>query len=231
MVEDFPNGGQKSMGKDEQADGAGLPGAPRRAAGTARDALLAAAVAEFAEHGFAGARVDVIAQRAGVNKQLVYHYFQSKQGLYQVALEMVYAEIRERERELSLDTLEPLDAMAQLVGFSFDYLSDHPEFIALLTDENRNRGRHLKASQRLKQMHSPLLDMMRSTLRRGVQSGVFCRDYDPVNLYISVAAVSYFYFSNNQTLSAIFGRPLGTPAARARRRRHVIRFALNALRA
>lgn len=219
------------MGKDEQVEAAGLPDAPRRAAGSAREALLAAAVAEFAQKGFAGARVDVIAQRAAVNKQLVYHYFQSKQGLYQVALETVYAEIRARERELSLDALDPVEAMARLVGFSFDYLTQHPEFIALLTDENRNRGSHLKASPRLKQMHSPLMDMMRRTLRRGVESGVFHREYDAVNLYISVAAVSYFYFANNHTLSAIFGRALGTPAACARRRRHVIRFALNALRA
>jgi len=138
------------MGKDEQVEAAGLPDAPRRAAGGAREALLAAAVAEFAQKGFAGARVDVIAQRAAVNKQLVYHYFQSKQGLYQVALETVYAEIRARERELSLDALDPVEAMARLVGFSFDYLTQHPEFIALLTDENRNRGSHLKASPRLK---------------------------------------------------------------------------------
>jgi TetR/AcrR family transcriptional regulator len=219
------------MGKETGVERANPADPPRRATSVARDALLAAAVAEFARQGFAGARVDVIAQRAGVNKQLVYHYFQSKQGLYQVALETVYAEIRARERELSLDELEPLDAMAQLVGFSFDYLTGHPEFIALLTDENRNRGRHLKDSPRLKQMHSPLMDLMRRTLRRGVKSGVFRRDYDAVNLYISVAGVSYFYFSNNHTLSAIFGRQLGTPAARARRRRHVIRFALNALRA
>lgn len=206
------------------------PDMSRRAAGAARDALLSAAVAEFAREGFAGARVDVIAQRAGVNKQLVYHYFQSKQGLYQVALESVYAEIRERERELSLDALEPAQAMERLVGFSFDYLTEHPEFIALLTDENRNRGSHLNASPRLKQMHSPLMDMLRGTLRRGVKAGVFRADYDALNLYISVAAISYFYLSNNHTLSAIFGRPLGTAAARARRRRHVIRFALNALR-
>jgi TetR/AcrR family transcriptional regulator len=230
MVEDFPDG-ELDMGKDTGFEGVNGSDAPRRASSAARDALLAAAVAEFARQGFAGARVDVIAQRAGVNKQLVYHYFQSKQGLYQVALEAVYAEIRARERELSLDELEPLDAMGRLVGFSFDYLSAHPEFIALLTDENRNHGSHLKDSPRLKQMHSPLMDLMRRTLRRGVKSGVFRRDYDAVNLYVSVAAVSYFYFSNNHTLSAIFGRQLGTPAARARRRRHVIRFALNALRA
>ena len=219
------------MGKDEQVGAVAMAEPPRRAAGGARDALLAAAVAEFAEKGFAGARVDVIAQRAGVNKQLVYHYFQNKQGLYQVALESVYAEIRARESELSLDALEPAEAMARLVGFSFDYLNEHPEFMALLTDENRNRGSHLKASPRLKQMHSPLMEMMRRTLRRGVASGVFRREYDAVNLYITVAAVSYFYFANNHTLSAIFGRALGTPAALTRRRRHVIRFALNALRA
>ncbi|MEJ5992072.1 TetR/AcrR family transcriptional regulator [Ramlibacter sp. PS3R-8] len=220
-----------NLGKDEHTALAGTWDAPRKVGGGARDALLAAAVAEFAENGFAGARVDAIAQRAGVNKQLVYHYFQNKQGLYQAALEAVYAEIRDRERELSLDALAPAEAMARLVGFSFDYLADHPEFIALLADENRNRGSHLKASPRLKRMHSPLMDLLRRTLRRGVEAGVFHRGYDAVNLYITVAGVSYFYFSNNHTLSAIFGRPLATPAALAGRRRHVVRIVLNALRA
>jgi TetR/AcrR family transcriptional regulator len=219
------------MGKDAHTSLAGATGDAQHKAGGTREALLGAAVAEFAEKGFAGARVDAIAQRAAVNKQLVYHYFQSKQGLYQSALETVYAEIRERERELSLDALAPDVAMSKLVGFSFDYLTGHPEFIALLTDENRNRGSHLKASPRLKQMHSPLMDLLRRTLRRGVEAGVFRRGYDAVNLYVTVAGISYFYFSNNHTLSAIFGRPLGTAAARAGRRRHVVRFVLNALRA
>ncbi|RYY65032.1 MAG: TetR/AcrR family transcriptional regulator, partial [Comamonadaceae bacterium] len=199
------------MGKDERAadSAACMPATVRRDGGGAREALVAAAVSEFAQKGFAGARVDAIANQAGVNKQLVYHYFQSKQGLYQVALETVYAQIRERERQLSLDALDPVEAMGRLVGFSFDYLTDHPEFIALLADENRHKGATVKASPRLQQMHSPLVDMLRGTLRRGVRAGVFRRDYDAVNLYISVAAVSYFYFSNNHTLSAIFGRSLG----------------------
>ena len=74
----------------------------RRDAAATREALTAAAVAEFSRNGFAGARVDEIARAAGVNKQLVYHYFDSKQGLYLVALEAVYAEIREKEKGLSL---------------------------------------------------------------------------------------------------------------------------------
>ncbi|MDW5441105.1 TetR family transcriptional regulator [Polaromonas sp. SM01] len=208
----------------------GAPAATKRDASSARAALIAAAVAEFSRKGFAGARVDEIAVSAGVNKQLVYHYFDSKQGLYLVALESVYAEIREKEQKLSLGALEPLDAMAQLVGFSFDYLAEHPEFIALLTDENRNQGSHILASERLQKMHSPFIEMLEATLARGVAQGVFRKDFDAINLYISIAGISYFFFSNNHTLSAIFGKPLGSRGALVQRRRHVIEFALNALR-
>ena len=206
------------------------PARGRRDAAATQEALIAASVAEFSRNGFAGARVDEIARAAGVNKQLVYHYFENKQGLYLVALESVYAEIREKEQRLSLGELEPQEAMAQLVGFSFDYLAEHPEFIALLTDENRNHGQHILASERLQKMHSPFIEMLEATLERGVQQGVFRKDFDAINLYISIAGISYFFFSNNFTLSAIFDKPLGSRGALVQRRRHVIEFALNALR-
>ena len=210
-----------------RAAGAAAPGRGRIAS---RESLIGAAVAEFARKGFEGARVDEIAAAAGVNKQLVYHYFSSKQGLYLAALESVYAQIREKERRLSLGELEPREAMAQLVGFSFDYLLQHPEFIALLADENRNKGVHVLASDKLRQMHTPFRDMLAATLKAGIGQGLFRADFDPVNVYISIAGMSYFFFSNNHTLSAIFGRRLDSRAALASRRRHVIAFALNALR-
>ncbi|MGO4393141.1 TetR/AcrR family transcriptional regulator [Variovorax sp. M-6] len=202
----------------------------RRDAAATRAALTEAAVGEFSRNGFAGARVDEIARVAGVNKQLVYHYFESKQGLYLVALESVYAEIREKEQRLSLGELEPVEAMTQLIAFSFDYLAEHPEFIALLTDENRSQGSHILGSERLQKMHSPFIEMLEATLKRGVAQGVFRPDFDAINLYISIAGISYFFFSNNHTLSAIFGKSLGSRGALVQRRRHVIEFALNALR-
>ncbi|MBH1965087.1 MAG: TetR family transcriptional regulator [Comamonadaceae bacterium] len=195
----------------------------------AKGALVTAAVGEFSRKGFAGARVDEIAKEAGVNKQLVYHYFGSKQDLYEAALEKVYTEIRDRERTLSLDALEPREAMEKLVGFSFDHLQKHPEFIALVADENRHLGSHMKTSKRFHKMHSPLINMMGSTLERGVRKGVFRPNSDPIQVYISIAALSYFYFSNNHTLSTIFSRSLRTRAALAARRAHVIVFAMRAL--
>lgn len=206
------------------------PNTGKRDAQASKNALIAAAVVEFSGKGFAGARVDEIAALAGVNKQLVYHYFENKQGLYLVALESVYAEIREKEKKLLLDALEPMDAMAQLVGFLFDYLAQHPEFIALLTDENRNEAQHIQTSVPLQKMHSPFIEILEATLNRGVNAGVFRSGYDAINIYISITGLSYFFFSNNHTLSAIFNKALGSHSALAQRRRHVIEFALNALR-
>lgn len=194
-------------------------------------ALLAAAIAEFAEKGLAGARVDEIARRAAVNKQLVYHHFGNKEDLYRAALEQVYGEIRAREQALRLGNLAPEAAMERLVGFSFDYLLEHPEFVALLSDENRQGARHVQSSDRLREMHSPLVGLLRDTLERGGAAGVFRQDMDPVDVYISIAALSYFYFSNGRTLSAIFGRRLDGAREVAARRRHVIEFTLSALRA
>lgn len=194
-----------------------------------RRALLDASIAEFAENGLAGARVDAIAKRAGVNKQLVYHYFGSKDELFTASLEEVYRHIRSQERELELHALEPVAAMERLVGFSFDYLADHPEFITLLNDENRMRSAHLKDSRELVDMHSPLVEVIATILERGVEQGVFNDRFGPVNLYISIASLSYFYFSNNSTLSAIFNRDMSTPAEIARRRQHIIDLVLHAL--
>ncbi len=202
----------------------------KRDAEASRRLLLAAARAEFAAKGLMGARVDEIARLAGLNKQLVYHYFGSKDDLYLAVLEGVYAEIRTQERALSLGDLAPEQAMIELIGFSFDYLAAHPDFIALLNDENGQGGRHLAASRRMHEMNSPLIALIRRTLRKGAEQGIFRRDMDALQLYVSIAGLAYFYFSNNRTLSAIFGRDLASARWVAVRRRHVIDFVMAALR-
>ena len=195
-----------------------------------RQALLSAGRAVFARKGLAGARVAEIAAAAGLNKQLVYHYFGSKEQLYQAVLESVYGDIRAQEQELSLGQLEPAEALARLAGFSFDYLSENPDFIALLNDENGHGGLHLRRSQALGAMHSPLIKLIARTLRTGVAQGCFRSGIDPLQLYISMAALGYFYFSNTRTLSAIFGRDLATQREIAMRRRHVVDFVMAAVR-
>ena len=196
----------------------------------AREAILGAARSEFAAKGLTGARVNHIAERAGVNKQLIYYYFGSKNELYRAALESVYAEIRTLERGLRLDDQPPVQAMAALVGFSFDYLARHPDFIGLLNHENARGAEHVRSSPAIRETNSPLIELIRKTLSRGVRDRVFRGGIDPVELYISVAGMSYFYFSNRLTLSSIFARDLGLPQAVRRYRRHVVALALAGLR-
>jgi TetR/AcrR family transcriptional regulator len=195
-----------------------------------RQKLLTAARREFAKSGLAGARVDEIAARAGVNKQLVYHYFGDKDALYLAVLEWVYEEIRAQERTLNLEGLPPERGIRKLIESSFDHLALHPDFIVLLNDENRNGARHVRASPRIEDMHSPLVSMVSKILKQGVREGTFRRGVDPVHLYISIAGLSYFFFSNTPTLSAIFGKDLSSPAARRARRKHVVDLVMQALR-
>jgi TetR/AcrR family transcriptional regulator len=202
----------------------------RRDPAATRQKLLNAARREFAKSGLAGARVDEIAARAGVNKQLVYHYFGDKDTLYLAVLEWVYQEIREHERQLNLVGLPPERAIRRLIESSFDYLAAHPDFIVLLNDENRGGARHVRSSDRLEAMHSPLVSMVSKILSEGVRDGVFRRGINPVQLYISIAGLSYFFFSNAPTLSAIFGKDLSTAAERRARRRHVVDLVMQALR-
>lgn len=195
-----------------------------------RERLLGVARVVFAERGLEGARVDDIAARAGANKQLLYHYFTSKEGLYTAVLVSVYAAVRQRELALDLDALPAEEAMRSLVEFSFDYLAETPEFVALLSDENRHGGRHLEGSDDLEKLNRPIVETVRRTLQRGIEDGVFRRGLDPLHTYLSIAGVCFFSFSNAQTLGRSFGRDLLSEPALRERRAHIVDFVLNALR-
>jgi TetR/AcrR family transcriptional regulator len=193
-------------------------------------AILAAALKEFADRGFSGGRVDRIAEQAGVNKAMIYHHYGSKEGIYLAVLEHAYERARSAEQELHLDELPPGEAMARLVEYTFDSFARDRSFIKLLNDENLHSAMHLKQSQRIAEMHSPLVTNMRKILKAGAAEGVFRGDLDPMQTWISIAAISYFYFSNIHTLSTIFRRDFDTSRAHAVRRQHVVDLILSALK-
>lgn len=197
----------------------------------AKAAILKAARAEFSAKGLTGARVNEIAAIAGVNKQLIYYYFGNKEDLYRTALEVVYTEIRTLESGLHLGDMQPEEAMAALIGFSFDYLQATPDFIGLLNHENARGASHVRDSKAIRETNSPLIELLAKTLSRGTRAGVFRRGIDPVELYVSVAGMSYFFFSNRLTLSSIFARDLESKAAVQAYRKHVVSFAMAGLRA
>ena len=180
-----------------------LPEAKQRDAERSQKAILTAATTEFSEHGLAGARVDRIAERAGLNKRLIYYYFKDKDSLFTAVLEHVYTEIRQAEQGLRLKELEPIDALRKLTDFTWRYYIEHPEFITLLNSENLHRGRHLSVSDSVRQVNVAVIETLGDVLERGRVQGVLRGGIDPMQLYISIASLSYFYQSNAYTLSLI----------------------------
>jgi AcrR family transcriptional regulator len=198
--------------------------------GRTRASILAAATQEFTAHGLDGARVDEIARRSGVNKRMIYYYFGDKSGLYLAVLEGSYADIRNAEIKLHLTDRDPADAMRQLVAFTWNYFIEHPEFLSLLNTENLHRSRHLKTSKKIRELHSPLVGIITALLERGVREKVFRTGVDPIQLYISIASLGFFYMSNRFTLSTIFGRDLSEREALAERGKHIEEVVLGYLR-
>ena len=191
--------------------------------------ILEAAKQEFAAHGLAGARVDRIAAEAGANKRMLYYHVGNKEDLYLAVLEGAYEKIRVEERGLDLEHLDPPEAIERLIEFTWNYFIRNPEFLALLNTENLAKAKHLKRSTKVKSMHSPFVEMIRTVVTRGVEGGDFPVAVDPVQLYISIAALCFFYLSNSATLSVIFGRDLLKKEARDERLDHMVALVLAAL--
>jgi len=194
-----------------------------------RLAIIEAATAEFAEFGIGGARIDAIALRAGLNKRLLYYYFGNKEDLFQAVLERAYEDIRSAERELHLGEIDPIEAIRKLVAFTWNYYIAHPEFLSLLNSENLCKASHLKQSANILEMNSPLLQTLDTVLEHGRSLRLFRSGVDPVQLYISIASLAYFYLSNQHTLSAIFGRDLRQPKAETERLSHMTELVLGYL--
>lgn len=200
-----------------------------------RDRVLAAATHEFAEKGYDGARVDGIALRSGAQKNVIYYYFGSKDGLFTAVLERTYETIRARQRDLQIRDLDPVEGMRRLVVFTGRIWAQFPQFQRLLDSENLHGGRHVRSSGRIAHMYNPLLDTIGILLRRGREAGTFRSGVDPIDLYISITALTAHYISNHHTFEAIFRQRLMTPRRLKQRLEHaadmVLRYLLAGPRA
>ena len=206
------------MSKEMQLDAPIRTRDPERTKGE----ILSAALVEFASHGYDGAKVQKIARSAGCNARLIYHYFDNKERLYMVALEKIYSDIRAQEEELHLEALPPENAIVRLVETTFDFFESNPAFLAITRNENLLGGRFIAQMPEIQKMSAPFLDKVKDVLARGHASGVFRGGIDPLQLYVSIVALSAHHINAGHTLSATFGTDLTDREWRVLRKRHVV---------
>jgi AcrR family transcriptional regulator len=192
--------------------------------------ILRVAREEFADKGLAGARVDEIAARTSTAKRMIYYYFGDKAGLYRAVLVDAYRQIRELERTLDLAKLDPIQALGALVGFTFDYHADHPEFVRLVMVENIHNAEHLRAAADLGAVNTSATEVIGPIYERGVKAGQFRAGLSPLSLHLTVSALAFYNVSNRDTILEGFGHDMAEPQNRAARRAEVIETVLRALR-
>ena len=200
--------------------GSAAPGGGRtRDAERTRADILAVATREFADQGYAGARINEIAAKTSTTKRMIYYYFGGKEQLYIAVLEAAYNRIRGLEQDLDVEHLDPVEAIQELAGLTFDHHEAHPEFVRLVSIENIHRAEHIARSTVLTGLATPALDVLDAILRRGRAAGAFRDDVDALDVHQVISAFCIFRIANRHTFGAIFGRDMLDATRRDHQRR------------
>lgn len=197
--------------------------------------IITAAREEFSRRGFDGARVDQIARKAGVNKQLVFYYFHSKRGLFNAVLAKGASQLEQALTALPLAPgpsgppgppgsadQHPLDRIRTALATQFDFLGEHPELVALLTQAGRSEARPF----------APAIKRLVVLLAEGQGRGHVRDDLDP-HLAAAQALVLMVAYLELESLIAVSAPPLGAdePTLRERWKDAAVRLVLEGVAA
>ena len=194
----------------------------RRDSERTRGAIMAAALKEFSQFGYAGARIERIAKNAKCNIRMLYHYFGAKRGLYVAVLENAYNDLRQQEATLRIDVEQPLEGLLELMRFTFLYFPNNPLFEGLLRTENMMRGKFVSRSRPVAEAAFSLKATVGALIASGQAKGLFRGDLDPVQVYVTITALSRFHLANAYSMSAVLETDLRDKAWRKLRLKHAL---------
>jgi TetR/AcrR family transcriptional regulator len=187
--------------------------------------ILNAALTEFSANGLAGARTERIAQLAGVNKALLYYYFQSKENLYASALEMIAARIRDTTMNVFLLEASAGERVLRASVNHFDRILTQHEFQSLMQQEmiRLHKGESTAIPVLLKRVFKPVISMYQSLVREGVASGELI-PVDWLQIHLATLGANVFYFLSAPVLRMTLNTDLHTAEALEARRRAMAEY-------
>ncbi len=191
-----------------------------------RTAILTAAERTFAQSGLAGARIDVIAAEAGVNKALLYYYFKSKEALYEAVLEEHLSAFNRRAMAVLTGPGSARSVLLDFIGLQFDFISARRRHVSLVHQFISSRR---KFSEELVQKYiAPRVEALNALLERGMRAGEF-RRVDRMHVGISIGALITSYFSAEPMLRMLgYADPYGDENLQ-RRKQEVLDFVRHGL--
>ncbi|WP_372922854.1 TetR/AcrR family transcriptional regulator [Roseovarius sp.] len=217
--------------KDQKAiaSPSGVPREPRSGLQT-KEKILLAAIEEFCEHGYAGTSTTRIMSAAGCNIRMLYHYFDSKDGVYLAALTRVYQDVRSCEASTNFWSLPPREGIIALTQFTFDYMLKNPSFPRMIINENLNKGRaSVNIAEAIRSASKPLISRLDDLIAQGHASGEFRNRPDALQLYLTILGLSFIHITNKFTLTTTFGIDVASEAFLMKRRSYVTQAVLGSL--
>lgn len=190
-----------------------------------RATILAAATRIFSEVGFAGARTDTIAAKAGVNKALLYYYFKSKEGLYLAVMGSMFREPHERMMAVLSQPENARQAVLSYVSLQFDLLAQQPRMAQL---HQRMVMSNTKLMLPLLQKYGkPRNRALYAIIKRGIARGEF-RKIDAHQAVASLMALIVHYFTIGPVLVHMVKYDPYSPTALKRRKAALLDFVRHA---
>jgi TetR/AcrR family transcriptional regulator len=190
-----------------------------------RARILDAALTEFSTNGLAGARMDRIATTAGVNKALLYYYYDSKENLYTAALEMIAGKIRDRSMAVFLSSATPGERLLRTALDHFDRILAQQEFQSLMQQEmmRLHKGESGALPILVKRVFAPIQTMFQATVREGISSGELI-DVDWFQIPLAALGANVFYFLSAPIWRLIMPIEPFAPDVLATRRKALVEF-------
>lgn len=179
-----------------------------------RAEIVEVATSEFAEHGYAGARVDEIAARTSTTKRMIYYYFGGKDGLYKAVLEEAYRGIRAAERSITVEDRSPVDALRALAEVTFDHHVNNSDFIRLVSIENTNKGVFIRQLESVRELGWPAVGLLEHILAAGRADGSFRTEIDAFDVHFLISSYCVFQVANQHTFGYLFDRDISAPPLR-----------------
>ena len=164
-----------------------------------RQDILNAAENEFSEKGFYGTRIDEIAQKAGINKRMIYQYFNNKEDLYKAVLVQVYGRLSDSETQIFGSDKSAVDSLKEIIELYMDFLRDNPNYVSMIMWENLNKGKYISEID-IKGMKDHTFVMLRQAIEKGQKEGTFKEDIDVDQIIYSILTSTFSSFSNKYTL-------------------------------
>lgn len=161
-----------------------------------RELILQAAETEFANRGFARARLEDIAEPVGITRAAIIYYFGDKQALYAAVLEATFTALAERIRAALEADAPHAERVERLIGAWVDYAAERPTLARLFMREVADSPREL--APELRQLVDPMFSVVTEGIEKGQNEGAF-RKVDPV-LVVSILAGATMWFVTDAPL-------------------------------